>query len=198
MTTKRILAPSVSPVTLDDIKLHSVIEFDDDAPDHDVLLGEYLKTAVEVIERESGLLFVEQTWEDSFDEFPVFDLELSKAPVRDIESITYVDSSGVEQVLSKSDYMANVDARPCVIGCAYRKRWPSVRKQFGAVKVRYVCGFSADDEVDFVSVPNMVKQAIRVMTCHLYENRELVSAQNLREVPCSVQHFMALISVVGL
>ncbi len=132
MSVIQIEAPSEEPVTLQELKSHCVIDFDDD----DDYLKALLKVAREVIEREAGLLFVEQTWQEEFTCFSSAEVELSKAPVRSIESIKYVDSSGVDQELSAEGFQACLTAFPAVLAPAYSHCWPSVRRGFGAVKVR--------------------------------------------------------------
>lgn len=194
MTVIRVSAPEKDPVTVEDLKKHSIIEFSDD----DDYLGVLIGVATEIVERESGLLFVEQRWVESCDGFPVAEIELSKAPVRSITSIKYIDSDGSETTMSNDLYQNNLDAKPALLLPAYGEGWPSTRSQYGAVKIEYSCGFSALDEAEFSSVPKIAKQAIRMMAYHLYDNREVVSPVALKEIPCGVAHLIRLIAVVGL
>ncbi len=194
MPVALMIAPAVEPVDIDALKEHSVVDFADD----DAYLTALSGVAREMVERESGLLFIEQEWKETLDCFHSAEIELSKAPVRSVESISYVDTDGNEQTLSQADYQVDLVSKPGLILPAYGKCWPSVRQQYGAVKINYTCGFSAEDEEGLVSVPKVAKQAIMMLATHLYENRDVVSPVALHEFPCGVAHLIGLIRVVGL
>ncbi len=194
MVSVLINAPTEEPVALADVKTHSVV---DDGED-DLYLESLIVVAREFVERESGLALVEQEWEERLDDFPIFDIELSRAPVRSISSVTYIDTEGVQQTLPLSELQIDVSSRPARLVPRSGGSWPSTSGEFGAVKIHYSAGYSAAGEVGYVSVPSLVKQIMKILVAHFYENRELVSAGSVNEVPMSVMHMIGLVRVVGL
>jgi hypothetical protein len=82
-----------------------------------------------------------------------------------VESITYVDSSGVTQTLASTEYSIDTVSVPGRVHLAYGKSWPTTRQQWDAVRVTYVVGWAAD------SVPASIKQAILLLVSQMYEKR---------------------------
>jgi uncharacterized phiE125 gp8 family phage protein len=178
-----ITAPTVEPVTLDQAKLHARVDIDTD----DDLIEALIEAARHWVEGQTHRALCTQTWDFTFDEFPCRELRLPLAPVSSVASVTYVDSSGVEQSLtgSPAEYQQVVNNDHPYIVPLYNETWPEARCQPNAVTVRAVCGYGAA-----AAVPAPLVQAILLLVGHWYESRE-AAGPSATELPFAVE---ALIS----
>jgi hypothetical protein len=178
------VAPTVEPVTVDELKLHARIDISEDDP----WIQEQLQAAREQAELYTGRAFVTQTLILKLDCFPnaiqtwgnrpipqnsggTFglsgEIRLYRPPVQSISSITYVDTDGDSQTLSSSNYRVAVSKEPAILTPSYGNAWPSTRDQTEAVTITYVAGYGLAS-----SVPASIKSAIRTTVAFWYENRE--------------------------
>ena len=127
------------------------------------------------------------SWRMTLDEFPDgslnsdvspgiegWDLLLPRPPLVSITSITYKDTAGATQTFSNTNYLVLTDDEPGRIALKYGKEWPDTYADAGAVVVTYAAGYA-----DAASVPDPIKQAIRFLVGHFYENREAVNVGNI-------------------
>jgi uncharacterized phiE125 gp8 family phage protein len=116
----------------------------------------------EEAEYETNRAFVNQTWEEALDAFPVGlrggpgAIQLTKSPVVSVLSVKFYDAAGVLRALSPEDYLVDAKSEPGYIVPAPGKAWPATTARINAVEVQYVAGFgpSTDD------VPAAIKQYI--------------------------------------
>lgn len=173
---RQITAPSVEPITLADAKLFMRV---DDTYQDDVITL-LIVAAREYAERYTGRAFVTQTRELTLPCFkPV--ISIPNPPLQSIESVKYIDTAGVLQTVSASEYQVDAYDEPGRVASAYGYYWPATRLgDFNAVRIRYVCGYAeigsptGDDPAD--GVPELVKQWLRVRVAQHYEHREAVVA----------------------
>lgn len=171
-----ITPPTLEPLTLAEAKAHLRVE----VPDDDALIASYIIAAREWVEGQTRRALMTQTWDFTFDwDWPTrrgrIYIRLPVAPVQSVTSVKYVDESGVTQTLSAATYQAVVNVEHPRIEAAYDSTWPSVRNQADAVTIRAVCGYG----VGMSDVPQPLRQAIKLLTAHWYENREPVNVGNL-------------------
>jgi uncharacterized phiE125 gp8 family phage protein len=112
-------------------------------------------------------------------------LALPVAPVSSVTSITYVDANGATQTLAVDQYTTALDRDDAVIEPAHNVTWPDVRCQLGAITVLFVAGSSLGD------VPHPLKQAMRLLIAHAYDNREAITAGQFNEVPMGVEAYLS-------
>lgn len=171
LTPARIAAPGSPPVSLEELKAHVRVEFDDD----DALLQACLDAAVSHLDGWSGALgraLVTQTWR--FDYGAFFDaLRIDLDPVQSV-SVTYVDSLGAVQTLAPASYHLVRDAAGPVIVPSDGASWPTTAIRPDAVRVSAVCGYG-----DPAAVPGAIKAAIKLIAGDLYANREAQQAATL-------------------
>jgi uncharacterized phiE125 gp8 family phage protein len=131
-----------------------------------------------------GLQTLEAT-ADSFD----FGIRLPYPPHIDIVSVKYDDPSGAEQTLAPSSY--RLDAKGRLI-CAFGGSWPSVRNDFGVIRVRYRAGYETP--------PATARAAILLMVSHLYNNRDAVTvtAAQPAKLPLGVEFLLDPFRVIGV
>lgn len=178
MALKLITAPSTFPVTLAEAKLHCRIDTNAD----DALVTSLITAATDMAEQQTGRAIMAQTWELTLDSFPEA-FQLTKVPVQSIVSLKYYDASGVQQTLAGANYAVDTadDFGVAYVVPAYNAAWPTTRDQANAVALRYVAGYA-----DAASVPEPIKQWVKLAVSTMYENRE-TEAYSSRAVSTTVQ-----------
>jgi len=165
---KLVTGPVVEPITLDEFKAQARIDHDDE----DTLLAVYIEAARVMAEAETGRIFVPQTWDIWFDQFPEC-IELPLSPLISVTWLKYTDESGDEQTVDSGDYTVDDNSEPAKIYPVYNGLWPTERSYPQSVTVRFIAGYdSGASPQDASTVPVAVKHAITVAAATLYENRE--------------------------
>jgi uncharacterized phiE125 gp8 family phage protein len=177
MGIKRITAPSVAPLTLQQVKDHLRV----DHSDTDSIIGLYLDAATAYVDGEFGFLgraLVTQTWELTIDAFPTHEIKIPLPPLQSVESIKYDDAAGAEQTLvASTDYYVDASSEPAWIVPA-TGGWPTSSSVFdgiNAVRVRFIAGYepTTDSPPDLrANVPTSVKQALLLLIGNFHEHRE--------------------------
>jgi uncharacterized phiE125 gp8 family phage protein len=195
LTFKRLTGPALEPVTLDEAKAFARIDTIYD----DALVTSLIKRAREHCEAITGRQFITATYGLLLDSFPTWcrpdvyrvterregtDILVPMPPLISVESITYLDASGVSQTVAASDYIVSTYDDPGRIALAYGKTWPSTLAQINAVTVAYTAGYGAAA----TAVPESIKQAMLMLVSAFYEQREATasSAALPKEVDFSV------------
>lgn len=164
---KRVTAPADSMLTVEEAKRHLYLMHDQD----DAYVEHLIEVATGFIEGSTGAgvpLAVAQ-WVLTMDHLPrCFDIDL--CPVRSIDSVT-VDGETIPPDL----YSVDLDSVPARVKGHYL---PQCRSDVGRVKVTFTAGYDV--------IPADLKHAALMLVSHLYENREAVSPDDLKDVPFSV------------
>ncbi|MFA5160924.1 MAG: head-tail connector protein [Elusimicrobiales bacterium] len=186
--TLLIAAPAAEPVTLAEQKSHSRVEF----ADEDVLIGGLIKTARECVEMLTNRKLITQRWRVYLDELPPDGIiTLPFAPVSAVEFVRFWDANAVGTVLSATTYYADVMGEPARILPKDNWQIPSAEfRRANGIEVGFGCGYGAAG----TNVPESLRQAVRFLAAHWYENRIAVSdAANVRfeELPMGVQYLLA-------
>lgn len=100
-------------------------------------------------------------------------MELPKGNLQAIDSVTYKNFAGVVTTLTENqDYVASSRGVLGRISPPYAQSWPTfVPWTLDAVVIEFTCGYGDTAE----SVPQKVKQAMKLLVSHWYENRTLLS-----------------------
>jgi len=137
----------------------------------DTFITGLIKVAREYCENYQHRALATQTWDLVLDDFPDEDfIELPKAPLQSVTSITYIDSAGTTATMtaSLSGYFVDTN-EPGKVCLSYGITWPSFTPYpYGAVKVRFVCGHTGVTP-DVIS--ESTKIAMLMLINHMYENR---------------------------
>ncbi len=158
--------PTLEPVTVDEFKMHDHLT----ANFEDAKLEGFVKAARTFVESDCKRRFMTQTVKLYMDRFPDWEIELHCSPVASVTSVTYVDTSGVTQTVSTSDYQTDLITEPGIIAPTFGDVWPVAKyRTKNAVTVEMVCGYSSA-----ALVPPVAKQAICVLAAHWYLHREAV------------------------
>lgn len=159
-----VTGPKVEPVTIDQVKLHTHVNNDDE----DSLIQSWISSARRAAENFQNRAYITQTLEIRFDSWPCFPMLIPRAPIQSVSSIKYVDTDGTEHTLDTADYIVDISSIPGRIGLAYAVTLPTtILQPIDAVRVQYVAGYGDKAE----SVPEYIKDAIMLYCSWRYENR---------------------------
>lgn len=161
-----VSAPATEPVGLADLKLH--LHVDDN--DENELIQRCAVAARDWCERFTGRQFVTATYDWRLDAFPCLSTDplwVPRPPLQSVTSITYTATDATSTTWGSSNYQTDIYSEPARILPAYGVTWPSTRDVLNAVTIRIVCGYGAE-----TAVKETVKQAIKLLTAHWFENRE--------------------------
>lgn len=169
--------PDAEPLTLDEAKQHLRLEIDDD----DDFVSKTITAAREYVEQYCWRGAMTQTWELILPGFEGCEqaIDLPKGDVQSVSFVHYVDPTGVQQTLDPSLYSLE-DQAPAKLHRVFGERWPHTRRQWDAVRVRYVLGWATADDV-----PISVKHAMLLLIGELYEFRTLDIAGLISQVSLS-------------
>ncbi len=174
MSIKRIVDPSIEPVSLEEARAHLNVTASGSPATHadDDLIESLIQAAREWCETFTGRAFIEQTWQIKLDSFP-HKFRLPRPPLMSVTSIQYVDTAGDTQTLATSVYRVDSDSEPGRVTLEHGQVWPSTLNVTNAVTLTYQAGYdSGSSPQDASKVPRAVKQAILLMVGNMYENRE--------------------------
>lgn len=147
-----------------------------------------------------GLLsraLITQTWRLTLDGFPSpaclagSAIVLPLPPLQAVQSVTYIDPDGVQQMLQASEYVAQgigSDDKARIIP-AFGKTWPQTQDFPGAVTVTFRAGYGDGAG----SLPSAITQAALLIAAHWFEQREAVIVGNFgaRPLPIGAAELLA-------
>jgi uncharacterized phiE125 gp8 family phage protein len=152
---KVIEPPKIEPVSLAEVKEQLGIE----DTRSDGLLSRRIVEARELVEAYTGRALLNQTREIRWDCF-VDRHELPSALA--VTSVKYIDTNGVEQTVSSSDYTLDTYAFIPFVQSAYDVAWPYTRREPNAVRIQFTAGYGSTVE----SVPALLREQIILLVGH--------------------------------
>ena len=163
MAWTQTTGPATEPLNLDEVKVNSGFDGDD--------LNTWFRDAIvaarEKTETDTGLQLITATWELTIDNaFPADEILLDKPPIGSVSSVQYVDEDGATQTLAASKYTVSKGHVKTRIVPAWSETWPLTRLIVDAVTVTFTAGYA-----DAKSVPEIIKQGMRLLVGHWYDNR---------------------------
>ena len=166
MPTNLTTAPSEEPFTLTEAKSHLRVDITDD----DSYITALIQAVREHAEPFLGRALITQTWDLFINNFPPSGswLEIPFPPLQSVTTIKYIDENGTQQTLSSSIYTVDTNAEMGRVFLAYDQVWPTVRPILNAIEIRFVAGYGANAE----DIPESIRQGMKMLLGHLYENRE--------------------------
>lgn len=172
MTTHQLVtAPTAEPLT--PAEALEFLRVDDEVRDSN-LVTRLTVAAREQAEQFTGRAFITQTWDLHLDDWWTGTLELPKAPLQSITSISYVDTGGLTQTWSASNYVVDAPsgefAEKGRIGLADGASFPLLDPVINSVTVRFVAGYGATRN----EIPEGIRTGTLMYVADMYENRQSV------------------------
>lgn len=138
MSTTLVTAPSLLPVTLEEVKQHLRIDTHDD----NIVLRSLIVAAANVLQKCTYRQFCTAEYNLVSDVFPSgTSFTLQHPPLIDVMGITYIDTDGASQTLASSVYDVDTDSEPGRVALAYNQSWEDIRGDINSVTVNYACGY---------------------------------------------------------
>ncbi len=192
MSLKLITPPAIEPVNPEEAKIRLRI----DGTDDDSFLSMLISTARQSAEKFCRRVFINQTWDLTLNSNEVSDpLEVLKPPLQSITSITYIDTAGVTQAFSSSNYWVDTNSEPGRILLKPGGSWPSGMRDYASFIIRYIAGYGANPD----DVPGAIREAMLRMVTTLYERREdVIVGTIVAEVPMDAQALLMPYKVMYL
>lgn len=177
-------APTTTPVSLAEAKLHLRVETSETAEDE--LITQLIAAATANLEGREGLLgraLMVQSWEWRINRFPPAGTPILVPfpPLSTVIKIGYLDPDGVEQTVATSVYVVEAETFQGQVRLAYGESWPSIRNEPYAVRIEFTAGYP-----DAAQVPDPIRAAIKLMVGDAYRNRETVAiGETANAIPMS-------------
>jgi len=181
-----VQGPKDLPVFAQDVKADLGIASDEIV--HDRKIETLIQAATALVSGPEGIVgkpLINQTWKLSVIDYDRYDrIVLPLTPVVSITSIEYYDSTETLQELDTEDFDLFGDEDNAFIRPKTGITWPSVYDRPDAIMVTFVAGFGVSPDY----IPENIKQAIRLLCCHWFENREAVVVGSITsELPMGVE-----------
>lgn len=212
-STLRVITPPASePLTLAQIKTFCRIyeTWEDD------LVGSLLTTARAMVEEYLGRVLVTQTLLATFKLQPhyipytgmagygpwgwgfgsgmghgLFDgsLEIPRAPVQSLTSVTLRGHDGTNTVISNAAYNLDIELDPArfrILWHEVQENFPTVILPIQHVQIEFIAGYGGSEYNE--AIPNPILQAIYLLTNYLYERRG--DEVQMPEIPKAIYYLL--------
>lgn len=162
-----VQAPATEPVTLGEAKTHLRVETGDD----DAYISSLVSAARMHVESLTQRALITQTLKLTLDHFTGWRgvIYFPRSPIQSVSAVTYTDTVGNSQTLSPTIYRVDTASIVPRIMPAFGQVWPVVLPQLNSVEITFIAGYG-----DASTVPEPIKQAIKLIIGTLYEHRETV------------------------
>ncbi|MBR1230209.1 phage head-tail connector protein [Bradyrhizobium sp. AUGA SZCCT0176] len=178
-----VTAPVIKPVTLAEVKAALDIGYSE----KDTLITGLIAAATSYLDGWTGILgraLCEQTWRQDYDGW-CSKFRLPLFPVISIGSVKYIDTSGVEQTVTSTNYTLKNDDLGAYVEFITTYALPSVGVEPAGVRVAYLAGYAdIAGSPKTSSVPDNIKQGMFLLIRHWFDNPSAVNVGNIvNEVP---------------
>jgi uncharacterized phiE125 gp8 family phage protein len=190
MSSILLTGPAIEPLSLDDAKAFLKVEIGDD----DDVLAALIAGARVHVEAQTRRALITQSWRLTRDAWPGNGrVPVLPVPLHSLTAARVYRLDGTTQSLDVSDFVIEVGAAPAVISFSAPQPAPG----------RVVAGIELDVSVGYgdaaTDVPADLRQAIRMLVAHWYENRAMiVVGQTAAILPASVGAMLAPYRVLSL
>jgi len=164
--------PANEPLGVQEVKTYLRV---DDVTDtsEDNYLSALITAAREYCETFQNRAYITQTWQMSFDHWPSGVIELPRGNLKTLQSVSYKNSVGIVTTLTETQqYVVSTRGVLGRLSPPYAQPWPPfVPFPLDAIVIEFTCGYGDTAE----TVPQKVKQAMKLLISHWYENRTPLS-----------------------
>jgi uncharacterized phiE125 gp8 family phage protein len=183
--------PAVEPVSLAEAKAHLRLETSAD----DALVTSLIITSRLHIEAALGLALTAQDWTLVLDAWPA--TGVVNIPMRPVSAVSVVrvrNADGSPEVIDSGTYVfegAGIPPR-LVPGAG---AWPTPERAIAGIEIDFTAGFGTTA----ASVPEPVRQAVKLLVAHWYEHRDPIEIGDpATAIPAAVSALLKPYAVVRL
>lgn len=167
MSSILLSGPAIEPVSLAEAKAHLRVEHDDS----DDTIAALIAGARVHVETQTRRALITQSWRLVRDRWPADGrIEVLPGPLRQLTAVRVYKPDGSTQAIDPAAFAADKASVPAVVAFP-----PGALPQPG----RVVAGIELDVSVGYgdeaEAAPGPLRQAIRILVAHWYENRGLVA-----------------------
>ncbi|MBS8258743.1 hypothetical protein DYI23_00805 [Roseibium polysiphoniae] len=189
MTSVVVTPPALEPVTVAQMRNQLRLT---GAQEEDLLTG-LIQAARQQIERETRRALIRQGWRLYLEAWPMGRIvSLPIAPVLSVDEITVYDLDGNGHVLDPSDYTLDRSSDPARIRIGLGAGGPAA-SLLGA-EIDFSAGYGDNGQ----DVPAPLRQAIRLLAAHWFENREAGTDLAMTSLPHGLDRLMSVNRVLQL
>ena len=191
MSSILLTPPAVEPVTLAEVKAYLRVAHDDD----DGVIAALIAAARSLVEAQTRRALITQTWQLRRDFWPSDGrLVVVPVPLSEVLAARIYGAAGSPHTVDLAAFTIDKAAAPAVIAFT-----PGAMVPPG----RIVAGIEIDIEVGYgdspADVPQPLRQAIKLLVAHWYENRGLTAVgQTVALLPATVTAMIASYRVLSL
>ncbi len=191
MSSILLTPPAVEPVTLAEAKAYLRVEHDDD----DDVISALIAAARIHVEAQTRRALITQTWRLRRDVWPGDGrIEVVPAPLGRLLAARIYDAAGAPHAIDLAAFSADGAAAPGLVAFVPGSLPPPGRAAAG-IEIDVEVGYG-DAPAD---VPEPLRQAIRLLVAHWYENRGLIAlGQTVAVLPATVAAMIAPYRVLSL
>src|SRR5215204_4629062 len=191
MSSILLTPPAVEPVTLADAKAYLRVEHSED----DAVISALIAGARSHIEAQTRRALITQTWRLVRDAWPREGrIAVAPSPLRQIIAARVYREDGSALVIDLQAFVSDKAAAPSIIAFP---SWslPAPGRALAGIEIDVEAGYGATP----FNVPEPLRQAIKLLVAHWYENRGLIAAgQSIATLPATVAALLAPYRVLSL
>jgi uncharacterized phiE125 gp8 family phage protein len=190
MSSLLLTAPAIEPLTLDEAKAYLRVETTDD----DEVIATLISGARIHVEAQTRRALITQSWRLVLEAWPADGrVAVWPAPLQSLSAARVYDLDNNASSVDTQSFVADLAASALIFA-----PWALTQPQrIGAgIELDVVCGYGAAA----TDVPEPLRQAIRLLIAHWYENRGLVmsGAASVAVLPETVSALLAPYRMVSL
>lgn len=160
--------PAAEPITLAEAKQHLRVEHDDD----DDIIAALIAGSRIHVETQTRRALITQSWRLVRDVWPESGfVAVLPVPLAALDAARIYKADNTTQAIDAAAFVVDRAAAPARLGFT-RGSLPVPERRIAGIEIDVTCGYGdAPDDV-----PEPLRQAIRLLVAHWYENRGLVAA----------------------
>jgi uncharacterized phiE125 gp8 family phage protein len=179
-------APAFEPVTLEDAKAFLRVEHDDD----DDTIAALIAAARIHVEAQTHRALITQSWRLTRDAWPADGrIDVRPSPLQSLDVVRVYDGDGEAAVLDLQGFIVDT-ANAALVFAPWSPVQPG--RVAAGIELDVTCGYGDDPD----DVPEPLRQAIRMMVAHWYDNR--AAAERTAMLPAGVATLVAPYREVAL